>query len=99
MNPPYSQPLIGQFIDKLETEEYQQAIVLVNNATETKWGQKLLSMSSAVCFHTGRIRFVDTDGELGDAPLQGQMIAYIGKNYKEFQSEFSKYGICLRKGV
>lgn len=99
MNPPYAQPLIFDFILKLETEVYDQAIVLVNNATETKWGQKLLELSNAVCFHTGRIRFVSPDGELGDAPLQGQMIAYIGKNYKEFISEFKQYGICLRKGV
>lgn len=99
MNPPYAQPLIFDFILKLETEVYDQAIVLVNNATETKWGQKLLELSNAVCFHTGRIRFVSPDGELGDAPLQGQIIAYIGKNYKEFINEFKQYGICLRKGV
>lgn len=99
MNPPYAQPLINQFIDKLETERYEQAIVLVNNATETKWGQKLIGLSAAICFHTGRIRFVSPDGELGDAPLQGQMIAYIGPKFKEFIAEFSKYGICLKKGV
>lgn len=99
MNPPYAQPAIFDFILKLETEEYDQAIVLVNNATETKWGQKLIELSNAVCFHTGRIRFVSPDGELGDAPLQGQMIAYIGSNYKAFISEFKQYGICLRKGV
>lgn len=99
MNPPYAQPLIYDFILKLETETYNQAIVLVNNATETKWGQKLMELSAAVCFHTGRIRFVSPEGELGDAPLQGQMIAYIGKNVKEFITEFKQYGICLRKGV
>lgn len=99
MNPPYAQPLIFDFILKLETETYTQAVVLVNNATETRWGQKLLELSNAVCFHTSRIRFVSPDGELGDAPLQGQMIAYIGKNYKEFIAEFKQYGICLRKGV
>jgi hypothetical protein len=99
MNPPYAQPLIFDFILKLETETYEQAIVLVNNATETKWGQKILELSNAVCFHTSRIRFVSPDGELGDAPLQGQMIAYIGKNYKAFIDEFKQYGICLRKGV
>lgn len=99
MNPPYAQPAIYDFILKLETETYDQAIVLVNNATETKWGQKLLELSNAVCFHAGRIRFVSPDGELGDAPLQGQMIAYIGANYKVFITEFKQYGICLRKGV
>lgn len=99
MNPPYAQPLIFDFISKLETETYTQAIILVNNATETKWGQKLLQLCNAVCFHTGRIRFIDIDGVQGDAPLQGQMVAYIGKNYKEFIIEFKQYGICMKKGV
>lgn len=99
MNPPYSQPLINDFILKLETEKYTQAIVLVNNATETKWGQKLLQLSSAVCFHTGRIRFISPNGAQGAAPLQGQIIAYIGLNFSDFIEEFKKYGICLMKGV
>ena len=99
LNPPYAQPLINNFIDKIENEQYNQAIVLVNNATETKWGQKLLDCCQAVCFHTGRIRFISPDGEQGDAPLQGQMICYIGPHYKEFINEFKQYGICLRKGV
>ena len=96
LNPPYSQPLIGDFIDKLQEATYTQAIVLVNNATETKWGNKLLSLACAVCFNKGRIRFLQPDGSLKDSPLQGQMIVYIGNNVKQFISEFSQYGICLK---
>lgn len=99
MNPPYSQPLINDFIQKLETEQYEQAIVLVNNATETRWGQKLLELSNAVCFHLGRIRFVSPEGDGSNAPLQGQMIIYIGKNYKSFIAEFKQFGVCMKKGV
>lgn len=95
MNPPYAQPLIQQFCAKLETEDYTQAIVLVNNATETKWGNALLTLASAVCFPKGRIKFVDPDGNLGDSPLQGQMIAYIGLDKQRFCKEFKKYGPCL----
>lgn len=97
LNPPYAQPLINDFIDKLETESFEQAIALVNNATETKWGQKLLRLSSVVCFHTGRVRFIDPDGVMGDAPLQGQIIVYIGNERKKFADEFSQYGICLNR--
>ena len=96
MNPPYSSSLIGDFIEKLQTEEFEQAIVLVNNATETKWGNKLLSIADAVCFHKGRIRYLKPDGTLKDSPLQGQMFAYLGANIKLFIDEFSKYGVCLK---
>jgi len=98
MNPPYSQPLIFQFISKLvESKGVNQAIVLVNNGTETQWGQLLLSNSSAVCFHQSRIRFIDKYGNLGQAPLQGQMICYIGSNVNNFINEFKKYGTTHTK--
>ena len=98
MNPPYAQPLIFQFISKLiESKEINQAIVLVNNGTETQWGQLLLSNSSAVCFHQSRIRFIDKYGNLGQAPLQGQMICYIGCNVNNFINEFKQYGTTYTK--
>lgn len=99
MNPPYSQSLVGEFISKLETETFEQAIILVNNATETKWGQKLIDLSNVICFHSGRIKFVSPFTKETNSPLQGQMIAYIGKNYKMFIEEFRQYGVCLVKGV
>lgn len=95
MNPPYAQPLIEQFCNKLVSEKINQAIVLVNNATETKWGNTLLKNCSAVCFTKGRIKFVAPDGTLGDSPLQGQMIVYFGSQKIKFIDEFSKYGVCL----
>lgn len=99
MNPPYSQPLIFQFISKLvESKGVNQAIVLVNNGTETQWGQLLLNNSSAVCFHQSRIRFIDKYGNLGQAPLQGQMICYIGSEVNNFINEFNQYGTIYKKG-
>lgn len=98
MNPPYTSGLIDQFIDKLKkhvvNEDVFAAIVLVNNATETKWFQSLASISSAICFPSSRIRFLDPEGNLG-APLQGQAIAYIGPDAEEFKMEFSKFGFCM----
>jgi ParB family chromosome partitioning protein len=98
MNPPYTSGLIDQFIDKLKKhvvgDDVFAAIVLVNNATETKWFQSLASISSAICFPSSRIRFLDPEGNLG-APLQGQAIAYIGPDAEEFKMEFSKFGFCM----
>jgi len=99
MNPPYSQPDIEYFIEKLTTDiqnkRINQACVLVNNATETHWFQILLGCSTSVCFHKGRIKFIDKEGNLGEAPLQGQAILYFGNNKKEFYNNFSEFGTIL----
>lgn len=96
LNPPYENGLVSEFIEKICHEEYKQAVVLVNNATETKWGSMALKNCNAVCFHTGRIRFISIDGQVKESPLQGQMILYFGDNVYEFISEFKQYGVCLR---
>jgi phage N-6-adenine-methyltransferase len=97
LNPPYAQPLISHFSDKLikHLANIKQACVLTNNATETEWYQRMLERCDAVCFIKGRIKFLDLNGEATGAPLQGQSVMYFGENINEFDSEFSKYGICI----
>lgn len=95
LNPPYGRNLIGQLIDKLFSSSVNQAIVMVNNATETKWGNKLLSHSKAVCFVTKRVKFITPEGLSLKSPLQGQMFCYIGDNALGFKDEFSQYGVVL----
>lgn len=97
MNPPYASDLIGQFVDKLINEvancNIDQAIVLVNNATETEWFCKLVSHSSAVCFPRSRVKFYMPDGKTG-APLQGQALLYFGENSHDFMYSFGIKGWC-----
>jgi phage N-6-adenine-methyltransferase len=97
MNPPYATGLIEKFCEKV-AEEYmsgntEQAVVLVNNATETSWFKSLVSCASAVCFPHGRIRFMTASGKAG-APLQGQAFVYFGDNVEKFISEFQNIGWC-----
>lgn len=94
MNPPYSSDKIGAFIDKLVAERpnYDNAIVLVNNATETAWFTKMIGIASAVCFPHGRIKFIDTQGKSSGAPLQGQAVLYIGNSVDRFCDEFAEFG-------
>jgi len=100
MNPPYAQPLIGDFADavtdKYACGEIEQATILVNNATETKWFQKMLEEASAVCFPASRIRFIDPEGK-PSAPLQGQAIVYMGRgdSLDMFIAEFRKLGSVM----
>ena len=99
MNPPYAQPLIGDFAEaistKYETGEISQACILVNNATETVWFQRLLSAAGAVCFPKSRIKFIDTEGCASGSPLQGQAIVYMGLNVSAFNDVFSSEGRVL----
>lgn len=98
MNPPYAQPLIADFCEQMasrvESGEVVEAIVLVNNGTETAWFQRLLSQASAVCFPKSRIRFFSPDGMQG-APLQGQAVVYFGPHPEAFIAAAKTHGACL----
>ncbi len=99
MNPPYSKDLCSRFIGAL-LESYSegrvtQAVVLVNNATETAWMQTILGVCSAVCFPMGRIRFLDGSGKPANSPLQGQCFVYLGDDVASFVNEFEDIGVCL----
>lgn len=93
MNPPYSSDLITKFIEKLKEQRgnYEQAIILVNNATETQWFYEIVKIASAVCFPKSRVKFYMPDGKTG-APLQGQAVLYVGNNTEKFISAFGGIG-------
>jgi len=91
LNPPYSATLIKKFADKVVLERkngnIKQGIILVNNATETKWFKAMIDVASAVAFPTGRIRYESTTQEM-NTPLQGQAFIYIGDNPAKFCDVF-----------
>ena len=99
LNPPYAQPLMSEFAEavsgKFESGEIKQACILVNNATETQWFQRMLGVASAVCFPKSRIKFMDPSGVPSGAPLQGQAIIYMGDKVKTFAAVFADEGAVL----
>ena len=102
MNPPYSQPLIYQFIEKL-VDRYANgvvdaAIVLTHNYTDTKWFHLAQSEASAICFTKGRIGFLSPDG-VKAAPTQGQAFFYMGKDVEAFAAAFSEFGFIAYTGA
>lgn len=62
LNPPYSMPGIRRFVDKLIDEYHadriEQAIILVNNATDTGWFHDLLTTPTRSVSPKGGFNFV-----------------------------------------
>jgi ParB family chromosome partitioning protein len=101
LNPPYSRGLINRFVDKLlteiETGNLSQAVVLVNNGTDTEWFQHLLEACKGLIFPNHRIHFFFPDGTQKKQTRQGQAIFYFGSKHKAFINEFAQYGVVLKR--
>ena len=96
LNPPYESKLIKAFITKLcesyDSGNVKQACVLVNNATETAWFQRMCKSASVIVFPTKRVRFWHPSDKIS-APLQGQAVLYLGDNGDKFIEAFSSFGV------
>ena len=93
--PPHTQPIIGLFAAKLVEEvangNVSEAIVLVNNATETRWWQTFARASSAICLVRRRVKFWHPSGKTA-TPTQGQVVLYFGPNVAAFRDAFASIG-------
>jgi ParB family chromosome partitioning protein len=98
LNPPYAQPAIGDFAEKMiaerEAGRVSEAIMLTHNYTDTAWFQKLASAATAICFTRGRIKFVSPDGRVA-APTQGQAFFYFGARLQTFTAHFADVGFVV----
>lgn len=95
MNPPYSNPEVQQFTDKV-IAEYQsgrttEAIVLTNNSGDTGWHHALQAACDAMCIVKGRIKFESTTRE-SNSPAMGQSFFYFGNDIERFKDVFSDIG-------
>jgi hypothetical protein len=95
MNPPYKQPAMQHFCTRLAHEytvgAVTEAVVLVNNATETRWFGELAAKSSALCLLSRRVKFWRPDKD-SKGPLQGQVVLYLGRNVPAFRAAFGQFG-------
>ena len=98
MNPPYGAKIINKAITRFLDQQYEfnfDAVVLVNNCTETVWFQNLLHCSAAVCFPRKRISFWNADGKSISGNTRGQAFFYFGNNCTKFKKVFSLIGEVL----
>jgi ParB family chromosome partitioning protein len=95
LNPPYAQPLIRQFIEKLVDEigadNVREAILLTHNYTDTAWFHTAEAAANLICFTRGGVKFVAADGT-ECAPTQGQAFFYYGPNSDRFREVFGAFG-------
>ncbi len=98
LNPPYSQPAIANFAEKLASEwqdgNLESAIALTHNYTDTAWFHRLATTCSAICFTRGRIGFVNPEGKKA-APTQGQAFFYFGQDVDAFADQFGPIGFVV----
>lgn len=98
LNPPYckSGSISNQelwtckLIAEYEAGHVEEAILLVNAATETRWFHRLYAYP--VCFVRGRIRFVSPTG-IETGPTVGSAFVYFGANIQKFVDVFSRFGV------
>ena len=83
MNPPYSQPLCSEFVDKLigsfQAMDVLQAVTLVNTASETRWWQALARIATLIAFPPRRIQFWHPEGAASDSNRYAQTFFYLGR--------------------
>lgn len=99
MNPPYSAGLCGRainrFIDQYAAGNFAEGIVLVNNATDTRWFNALVKYCDAICFTDHRISFWNADRKNISGNTRGQAFFYFGKNLFKFKKVFEKHGFVM----
>jgi hypothetical protein len=98
LNPPYgktgSESTAGIWATKLLTEyeagRVEAAILLVNAVTGNEWFTPLKRF--LMCFHDGRIKFIDAEGQQQESPTNSNVFIYLGSNPQAFRDTFGRFG-------
>lgn len=79
LNPPYSRPLIDQFIKRMA--EHNNGIALLFNRCDSKMFQEVIfPKATAMLFLRNRIRFYRSDGTQGNQPGCGSVLIAFGSS-------------------
>ena len=79
LNPPYSRPLIEQFVNRMA--EHNNGIALLFNRCDSKmFIDVILEKATAIKFLKGRIKFYKKDGTRGGSPGCGSILIAFGED-------------------
>jgi len=79
LNPPYSYPLIKDFMVKMAVHNHGMALIFPK--VESKWLQDtVLESATAVKFLYNRIKFIKRDGSIGGQPRNCSMLIAYGES-------------------
>ena len=79
LNPPYSRPLIEQFVNRMV--EHNNGIALLFNRCDSKmFIDVILEKATAIKFLKGRIKFYKKDGTRGGSPGCGNILIAFGED-------------------
>ena len=82
MNPPYSQPTITQFMERMAI--HNNGIALLYNRSDNKMFHSFIfPVADSIFFLKGRIRFYRPDGTVGEQPGSGSVLIAFGRNNTE----------------
>ena len=101
LNPPFEAAVIAPFVAKLiadyQAGAVQQAVILTDAATDTRWFHDLADMALCFCFTKGRIKFTSPLSD-SQAPQRGQLFTYLGrdtKGFDRFKQRFADIGLVV----
>lgn len=95
LNPPYQNPDIRLFIQKMA--DHNNGIALVFNRCDSSWFQDyVLGRADSILFLRKRINFIRQDGTKGDSPGAGSVLIAYGKHNTESLAKSGLKGKLVR---
>lgn len=79
LNPPYNQPTITQFMERMAI--HNNGIALLYNRSDNKMFHSFIfPVADSIFFLKGRVRFFRPDGTTGDQPGSGSVLIAFGED-------------------
>lgn len=82
LNPPYSKPLMWQFVEKL-AEHGNGIALLFNRCDSNKFQDVIFTKATGIMFLRNRIKFFRPDGTRGNSPGCGSILIAFGEENAE----------------